>query len=113
MEKNTNSETMCFFNITGKDKINKILASLETDVVDYMSKARSSISIRNNSSYLVVKGQEIRNQLSQLSNIIDNGGGTFLFTDFQFTGQQDSLATIIWAVTEFINKTERQINLNK
>lgn len=104
---------MYFFNITGKDKINKILASLETDVVDYMSKAHSSISIRNNSSYLVVKGQEIRNQLSQLSNIIDNGGGTFLFTDFQFTGQQDNLATIIWAVTEFINKTERQINLNK
>ena len=83
------------------------------DVDDYMSKARSSISIRNNSSYLVMKGQEIRNQLSLLSNIIDNGGGTFLFSDFQFTGQQIRLANIIWAVTDLINRTERQINLHK
>ncbi len=94
-----------------RHKIKKILASLEMDVVDYMSKARSSISIRNNSSYLVMKGQEIRNQLSQLSNLIDNGA--FLYADYQFMGQQNRLANIIWEVTELINQTERHINLHK
>lgn len=94
-----------------RHKIKKILASLEMDVVDYISKARSSISIRNNSSYLVMKGQEIRNQLSQLSNLIDNGA--FLYADYQFMGQQNRLANIIWGVTELTNQTAREINLHK
>ena len=94
-----------------RHKIKKILASLEMDVVEYMSMASSSFSIRNNSSYLVMKGQEIRNQLSQLSNLIDNGA--FLYADYQFMGQQNRLANIIWEVTELINQTERHINLHK
>ena len=48
------------------NKIYKILAPLEMNVIDYVGKARSSNFIRNNGSYLVVKEQDIRNQLSQL-----------------------------------------------
>ena len=90
-----------FSSMSSINKIYKILAPLEMNVIDYVGKARSSNFIRNNGSYFVVKEQDIRNQLSQLSNLFDNGGRTV------------QLANIIWAVTELTNQTAREINLHK
>lgn len=102
-----------FSSMSSINKIYKILAPLEMNVIDYVGKARSSNLIRNNGSYFVVKEQDIRNQLSQLSNLLDNGGRTVQLADFQFMGQQNRLANIIWAVTELTNQTAREINLYK
>lgn len=102
-----------FSSMSSINKIYKILAPLEMNVIDYVGKARSSNFIRNNGSYFVVKEQDIRNQLSQLSNLLDNGGRTVQLADFLFMGQQNRLANIIWAVTELTNQTAREINLHK
>ena len=79
-----------FSSMSSINKIYKILAPLEMNVIDYVGKARS-----------------------QLSNLFDNGGRTVQLADFQFMGQQNRLANIIWAVTELTNQTAREINLHK
>ena len=47
-----------FSSMSSINKIYKILAPLEMNVIDYVGKARSSNFIRNNGSYFVVKEQE-------------------------------------------------------
>ena len=66
-----------------------------------------------NGAYFIVKEQEIRNQLSLFSNLLDNGDRTIQYADFQFMGQKNRLANIIWGVTELLKQTNIQINLYK
>ena len=102
-----------FSNMESINKIYKILASLEKNLADYVGNASSTNFIRNNGVYFIVKEQEIRNQLSLFSNLLDNGDRTIQYADFQFMGQKNRLANIIWGVTELLKQTNIQINLYK
>ncbi len=92
------------------NKIYKVLAVIEQDLVEYTGHSRSSHYIAKNYESLKMDKIRLTNKLNELISLYENAGETVKCADFQFLKETHRIDKIIWAIGKMIEKCSEDID---